>query len=47
MYTSYSGLVGIAFFNWKNILRCKAFELKPKKKKKETEYEKILKGSVD
>ena len=27
--------------------RCKAFEPKPKKKKKETEYEKILKGSVD
>ena len=27
--------------------RCKAFDPKPKKKKKETEYEKILKGSVD
>ena len=27
--------------------RCKAFEFKPKKKNKETEYEKILNGSVD
>ena len=27
--------------------RCKAFDPKLKKKKKETEYEKILKGSVD
>ena len=27
--------------------RCKAFEPKAEKKKKKTEYEKILKGSVD